>query len=207
MYQQALCSKRLTLVNLPLKYFPLISHSIFLSTAIAVSKVIPLTGKMESREICEVQLPGGIAPEPLTGEGRPSPSKLPPSRPRRPARSPGHSTSQLPRTYLCLKFLRPHQTQSRKRCHFRLDGGTEGEGTAYLTCPAGSCTGNHSPGRCSAHRSSKGCCSIRQSGHCRWLPCTQGCRCRCRSQSHPGTGHGGKGLGHSCRCSHHTTGQ
>lgn len=36
-YQQVFCSKRLTLVNLPLRHFPLIVHSVPLSTAIAAS--------------------------------------------------------------------------------------------------------------------------------------------------------------------------
>lgn len=78
---------------------------------------------------------------------------------------------------------------------------------AYLTCRAGNCTGSHSPGRCSGRHSGRGCCNTHLSGHCRWHPCTLGCRCRCRNQSHPDTGRGGKDQGHSCRCSHHTTHQ
>lgn len=77
----------------------------------------------------------------------------------------------------------------------------------YLTCRAGNCTGSHSPGRCSDRHSGRDCCNTHLSGHCRWHPCTPGCRCRCRNQSHPDTDHGGKDQGHSCRCSPHTTHQ
>lgn len=116
----------------------------------------------------------------------------------------------------------PPDTGLEESCHIRLmmpktpEGGREGEreeggrregrrkGLSYLMYPVGSCTGSHSPGQYSVHHSSKGCCNTHQFGHCRWPPCTQGCRCRYRNQSHPGTGHGGKDLGHSCRYSPHT---